>query len=212
MSDYDGAPRVYRRRIVGDRVADTRTEDVRTAADAGNVGVGSEPTPELARAEEIRHDDTGEVLTRVSREHQLVGQFSLPKHRMKPGWDYEYKTCAVLGLAVTGSEVMRIHSAAWRPEKAANWPELVPPGTAPDAPIEVDGQRLYGRPLRFSREARAEDQAAAEKQLYDRALQSQQGRLAGDEEGLADMGGLVRTVPLGVSIESEAGYVDPRRR
>ena len=123
----------------------------------------------------------------------------------------EWKTTHVLNEQITNSVLMDVHHAGWRPEKAQDWPELCPPGTPGDSAVTQDGMKLFGRPKQFTLQARQEDYAAATRQLSDRARSAQEGRPEGGG-GLADMGGTVQAVPLGVSIEGEVGATVPVRR
>lgn len=154
----------------------------RTAADAGHVGVGANPGP-AERAEAAREGSIPETVTRVRREHRQIGSFELPKHRKKPGWDYEYKTIRVQREPVDPSEIQDIRLGGWRAEKSCDWPELVEPGTSPDAPIERLGQRLYGRPMSLTIEAKEEDYHAALSQQRDRTQAAASGRSAIRGEG-----------------------------
>lgn len=159
----------------------------------------------MERAAPVREDES-EPVTRRSREDRDVNRFSIPRRYIKPGWDLEWKTIRVMNDPVSTSDLLDIHEAGWRAEKARDWPKFVPEGTPPDAPIEIDGQRLFGRPKQFTLDAKAEDERIAQRQMRDRMQASQEGRLVGGrgEEGLADMAG-IRSVPLGVSVDGEVG-------
>jgi hypothetical protein len=101
--------------------------------------------------------------------------------------------------------MLEIRNAGWRPEKAVDWPDLVEPGTSPDAPIERRGQRLYGRPMRLTHEARQEDLAAAYQQQRDKTMAAASGKSATrGEEGIPNGRG-VRSIPISVEIEGLAG-------
>ena len=175
----------------------------------------TKPAEDFAQPVRQAREDDLEPVTRVSREARDINRFAIPMNRIKPGWDVEFKTITVLNEPVSNSIMMDIHRAGWRPERAKDWPELCPPGTPPDAAIEWDGQRLYGRPKEFTMQARDEDYRMATRQLADRAQSAQEGRLArrdGEGEGLSDMGRVVQPVPLGISIEGEVGSTVPVRR
>lgn len=198
--------KVYRKRR-----AVKRTHTPRKAADAARMGVGAQ-AQDPAQAHEAREDAGPETeeLRRVSRQEREVDRFSVPKHRIKPGWDVEWKTTHVVNQAVDSATLREIHDGGWRPEKAKDWPELVLPGTAPDAAVDQFGQRLYGRPKSFTLAAKQEDYDIATRQMRDRAQGAQEGRLSGGGgDGLAQMGKVVRPVPLGISIEGEVGSTGP---
>ncbi len=188
------------------RVVNRRQATQRSAAD---------PAPPAAmhhddRAAPARTDES-EPITRRSREQRDVNRYAIPQRLIPPGWDVEWKTISVLGQAVSSADLMDIHEGGWRPEKAKNWSIFVPPGTDPDATIELDGMRLYGRPKSFTLEAKREDEQAANRQMRDRMMASQEGRVVkGGEGGLADMSNVVRAVPLGVSVEGEVGSTGER--
>jgi hypothetical protein len=181
-----------------------RKAEARTAKDAAKAGVGSNPgAAEPARA--TRDERADEVITRVRRDERDSGWADLPKHQRKPGWDYEYKTIRVYNEPVDPGEMLEIRNAGWRPEKAVDWPDLVEPGTSPDAPIERRGQRLYGRPMRLTHEARQEDLAAAYQQQRDKTMAAASGKSATrGEEGIPNGRG-VRSIPISVEIEGLAG-------
>ena len=198
----DGAPM---RRRIPERTGEPRAADVRTAADAGIVGVRSSPDPD--RAKSPRDPEPTEELRRVPRNSRLTGQFTLPERYQKPGWDYQWEVVTVLNQPTDSSRMAEAYDAAWRPEHARDWPaSMMPPGTPPDSPIVRGGQQLMGRPMHFTHEARAEDHAAALEQQAARLRGSAEGRNfgTGGEPGLRDIPG-VRTVPLGMQIEGEHG-------
>jgi hypothetical protein len=181
-----------------------RSATGRTGDDATQIGVGVYLDP-AKPATPTREPEIPDVLTRVRREDRQMGGLELPEYRKKPGWDYEYKVIRVLNQPVDPSDFQEIRNAAWRAEKAVNWPELCEPGTPPDAPIERLGQRLYGRPAHFTAEARQEDLAAAYQQQRDRTMAAAAGKSAiRGEEGIPT-GRAIRAVPLSIEIEGVAG-------
>ena len=173
--------------------------------EAADVGVGFDPAP-AGRAAPMRDEYTAEAVTRVRREDRQANSFDLPSHRKKRGWDYEWKTCRVLNQPVDASDFQEIRRAGWRPEKAGDWPELSEPGMAADAPVEMRGQRLYGRPMHLTQEARQEDMEYAVRQQRDRTQAAATGKSAirGGEGGMTNDRG-VRSVPMEISIEGLAG-------
>lgn len=180
-----------------------RVAEKRTAKDAAQIGVAAHP----GQAEPARQsrESNPEILTRTRRENRDSGWADIPAHCKKPDWDYEWKVIKVLNEKVDTGDMLDVRNAGWRAEKAANWPDLVEPGTPMDAPIERRGQRLYGRPLRLTNEARAEDLQVAYQQQRDKTNQAASGRSAiRGEEGIPT-GRAVRTVPISVEIEGLAG-------
>lgn len=181
-----------------------RTAEVRTAADAGRAGVGGDPSP-ATRSEPTREASMPEVVSRVRRDQRDSGWADLPQHRRKANWDYEWKVIRVYREPVDPSDMLEVRNAGWRAEKAIDWPEMVEPGTSPDAPIESHGQRLYGRPMQLTLEARQEDLTEAYRQQRDKTLAASSGRSAvRGEEGIPN-GRAVRSVPVEIKIEGLAG-------
>jgi len=176
----------------------------RTVEDVAYTGIAANPGP-AERSAPSREAQPEEVVTRVRRDHRDSGWADLPKHLRKSGWDYEWKTIRVYNEPVDPGEMLEVRNAGWRPEKAINWPDLVEPGSPPDAPIERRGQRLYGRPMRLSVEARQEDLQAAYEQQRDKTMAAASGRSATrGEEGIPSGRG-VRSIPISVEIEGLAG-------
>lgn len=186
------------------RTAATRTAEHRTAADAVHAGIAANPGP-ARRAEAARETHAEDIITRVRRDQRDSGWADLPHHRRKPGWDYEWKTIRVYNEPVDPGDMMEVRNAGWRPETAANWPELVEPGSSPDVPIERRGQRLYGRPQRLTDEARQEDLTTAYQQQRDKTQQARTGQSAVRGEDGIPNNRAVRPVPMEVTIEGLAG-------
>lgn len=186
------------------RAAATRKAERRTATDAIHVGVGASPGP-AERSTPTREVNVPDQVTRVRRDDRDSGWADLPKHRRKSGWDYEWKTIRVFNEPVDPGDMLEVRNAGWRPERAIDWPELVDPSDSPDMPIERRGQRLYGRPMRLTQEARQEDLAAAYQQQRDRTVAAASGKSAvRGEEGIPN-GRAVRIVPMEIQIEGVAG-------
>lgn len=179
--------------------APARKSAPRTAADARDAGMPSQRPAE--RAEMAREGAPAEVLRRVGRENRDAGWADLPVQHKKSGWDYEWKTVTVLNQPVDSHDFLEIRNAGWRPEVAGNWPMLVEPGTPKDSPIERRGQRLYGRPMSLTMEARQEDLNAAQSALRDKTLQAASGR---GDQGIPSARG-TRAIPIEASIWGEAG-------
>jgi len=190
-------PRVIKRRAPNKRTAPKRT--ARDAATQGRAAVdhGDE------RAAPTREQEPEERLTRVSREARQTGTFDIPHRHRKPGRDYEWKVITVYAEPVDSSVITEAHEGGWRPERSGDWPGLMPPGTPATATIDRLGQRLYGRPMTLTMEARDEDYRAAEQQKRDRIQGALSGRPSG-VEGLSDIKG-IRPVGQSIVVEGEVG-------
>lgn len=206
------------------RTATVRTEPIRTeddvssaAASMGQVQVEQGiRMPRESGEWSPEYDGPGERASRLDRD---TNQFELPRvvrERLRnAGWDASYKVVKVL-LAdvneVDGTELRAAYGGGWRPAKAKDFPEIVMPGTPPNATIENNGQRLFIRPLHLTHKAQAEDEKFAHAQMRSRMEASQEGRLVkGDEEGLSDMGRIVRPVHIQLDVEGESGVHAGRR-
>ena len=190
----------YRRTLAQKRTATQRTVQPRVASAA----------PEVTASTGTQRGFEDEPVTRVGRDQRMTNNFPVPAYGKKPGRDYQWIATHVLGEPVTTPPVTEFYEGGWRPEKAADWPTLVSPGTAPDAPVDRLGQRLFGRPMQFTIEARQEDYNAAEQQRRDRMLGAIEGRPSGGD-GLSGVRG-VRVQPLLVEVEGEIGSAPPRAR
>lgn len=200
----------YQKRTVEQREAETRT-----AADAGSGGIFDAPTAGIRMPRETgefnpEYEGPGERMSRLDRD---VNQFELPKSlRTKlrnAGWDAAYKTVKVLMAdiqEVDSTEIRAAYSAGWRPAKAKDFPELCVPGTNPDATIDNNGQRLFIRPLTLTRKAQEEDLQFANQQMQSRMQATTEGRsVLSNEEGLSDMGKVVRPVHIALEVQGETG-------
>jgi len=204
-----GKPRGKRTKAV--RKQAPRVVESRTAHDAADVGIASNPGP-AQRAEPSREViSDNEPRTRVRREQRAVGGFDLPVHLKKPGWDYQWHVDTVLAQPVDASEFTLRHEAGWRTEKAGNWVGYAPPGAQPNDLVQRLGQTLYSRPMHMTIEARQEDMDAANQQVRDRVQGALEGRVKGGE-GVADVRG-VRPAAFSLEIVGEAGTSsEPVRR
>jgi hypothetical protein len=117
--------------------------------------------------------DNPDLLTRRKMGHTQIGRFTVPKHLMKPGWDYEFKVRRVMGEGVSPTDVGHERNQGWRPVPASDVREMLPPDY--NSPVvEYDGQILMMRPLRLSREARNEMIDVAEGQRREKLQQAMQ--------------------------------------
>jgi hypothetical protein len=157
--------------------------------------------PREAVVREELTDDEGNVLTRRSRIDRQEGRFSIPDRLKKPGWDYGFWPLSILGQPVSRSDIADVYQGGWRPVKAEEMPELLPPGDKSEF-VEEGGQRLYKRPMKFTEEAKEEERALAQQQTTERIYAAQRGQ-TNDGPGL-DIPG-VRPVPQGFEIMGEAG-------
>lgn len=138
-----------------------------------------------------------ERLTRRSRRDGGAGDFEIPAHLKKPGWDYEFKTITIMGQPVDPADMQRVYEGGWRPVPARDMAELCPPGWEKPT-IERYGQMLFTRPMRLTQEAKREDFEMAEKQKTDK-LQSAMA------SGADDNPRLVKRHVTEFSIEGEVG-------
>lgn len=163
----------------GAKAAALTDEPVVQQAQNGAGIAGAPPEPEQTRAapaQKIAVDQAGQaqgqtepVLTRRKRTVAGDDRLDLPKDKMKPGWDYEWKTQRVMGQDVDSSESAMVFEQGWRPVLASEFPDLVPPGYE-GKHITRLGMMLFTRPMHLTLEARAEDYNLAETQKYDKLM------------------------------------------
>lgn len=180
----------------------------RTAKDA-RVGVIAHPEPASRRTEPTREQyrpEAEEQFTRRKRADRGVGNFDIPAHRRKRGWDYQYITISVLNQPVDGARIRDFREGGWRPVLARDWPELADSNVLPDSPIELEGQRLMERPLHLTMEAKQEDEQIARAAQRDRTLAAASGAAAirSRDDGIPTSKGISR-VPVSVEIEELVG-------
>lgn len=190
------------------RAANARTAKPRTAKDA-KIGVMAHPEPATRRNEPTRESyrpDAPEQFTRRKRADRGVGNFDIPAHRRKWGWDYQYITITVLNQPVDGARIRDFREGGWRPVLARDWPELADSTASPDAPIELEGQRLMERPMHLTMEAKEEDEEVARAAQRDRTLAAAAGGSAhrGSEYAIPSARGVNR-VPVSIEIEERMG-------
>ena len=191
-----------------------REEKMRSAADVHPVH--SAPAERSDPIREERHAEVADeplpLPPRRSRDDRS-GMLEIPEHLKKPGWDYQYMTIRVLNEPVDNARLRDFtDNGQWRPAKAKDFPSLVDPGTPPNAPIEIEGQRLYERPMSYTLQARQEDYIAAEEQRRDKLAAAAAGRSTGNNDpGMVD-NRLTRRVPVEVVIEEASGRLGGGRR
>jgi hypothetical protein len=199
--------------------AANRSATPRTAADAQPAGPSMFDTPIPASrmprdsgAFTPEYDGPTERISRVDRD---TNQFELtPQVQQKlrnSGWSWAFKVMTVYNQPVDGTELLTAANAGWRAAKAKDFPTEVPPGTDPNGTVERFGQRLFIRPAHMTRQAQDEDYRFANAQMQSRMSATQEGKsVRSDEEGLADMGRIVRPVPIKLEMEGESGTHGPR--
>lgn len=194
------------------RKAQLRTAPQRTADDvqAPAPRMSAIPASRMPRDTDAWTPEYDGPVERVSRLDRDTNQFELSKPvqkrltRAKFSWGWKVTT--VYNQPVDGTELLAASNAGWRPAKAKDFPEEVPPGTDPNATIERFGQRLYIRPEHLTRAAQNEDYQFAQAQMKSRMTASQEGRAVNsNEESLADMGKLVRPVAISLEVQGESG-------
>ena len=191
------------------RQATTRQAPPREAEDVADQGVGSHTGParraEPAREEVSARAPAQQVIRRVKRNERDMGWADLPEEHKKPGWDYEWKTIRVFNEPVDSGIMQVVRGAGWAAEKAKDWPTKVEPGSPPDSPVESNGQRLYGRPMYLTNEARQEDLNEAYRQQRDKMQSAATGQTASANAPGIPNGRATRAVPIEISIMGEAG-------
>jgi hypothetical protein len=196
------------------RAREEREAQERTAADVRRVtrSAASDPNGRAAAPREQYAYDAGEDPREGTREQTRVRRYRgddqiglghLPRHRLKPGWSYEFKAVRVLNEPVDPSVIARVHQQGWQREKARDWPELVPPEWDRDY-VEMDGQILYSRPMHLTQEAAQEDHDRAVQQRSAYTQGAASGRNLRNGAGIPNQKG-VEVVHLGLDIQEEVG-------
>lgn len=196
-----------RRRTMADTAP--RDAEVRTEADAGAVNPSARP----AEAAQAPRDDYGYFEgmgsgRRRTLSEQEVGEFDIPSHLIKPGWDAQWIPIRVFNEPVDPSNLVKARDARWFPARARDFPDLVTDDAPPDGPVERLGQRLFIRPAHLSHEAKIEQYNKANEALSAKQKASLSGQtLRGDDgPGIGQMDPrYVKSVPLGLTIEGEVG-------
>lgn len=184
---------------------------LRTADDVQTpVRVSPIPASRMPRDTDAWQPEYEGPVERISRVDRDTNQFELSqavqKKLKRGGWSWAFKVVTVYNQPVDGTELLAAQNAGWRPAKAKDFPEEVPPGTDPNAAVERFGQRLYIRPERMTRQAQDEDYRFAQAQMQSRMTASQEGKsVRSDEESLSDMGRVVRPVAISLEVQGESG-------
>lgn len=192
-----GARKGYQRKAVP-RAAETRAD------------VPLPQAPRMTRVDEGFQPDYDGPTRRPTRDDRDVNKFEPPAAVLQKlrvsGWSVEWKVITVYNQPVDGTDLLEAQNAGWRPAKAKNFPELVAAGTDPEGPVERFGQRLYIRPAEMTRQAQLDDYNRAQEVMKSRMGATQEGRsVRSDEEGLSDMGRVVRPVAIQLNVEGESG-------
>jgi hypothetical protein len=192
-----------------------REAEERTAADvrkASSRSAASDPNGRAAPAREQYAYEANQDPRESAREQPRVRRYRgddqiglghLPRHRMKPGWSYEFKAVRVLNEPVDPSVIARVHQQGWQREKARDWPELVPPEWDRDY-VEMDGQILYSRPMHLTQEAAQEDHERAVQQRSAYTQGAASGRNLRNGSGIPQHKG-IEVVNLSLDIQEEVG-------
>lgn len=195
-----GRPRSANRAVKAKRSAPTRTAEPRAISDTTRAA----DTGRQARSEAAAMSPDEAPLRRRSRAERQESRFGVPSHLKTPGWDYQFWVTHVLGQSVSRSDMTDIYQGGWRPVRTEEMPEMMPPGDTSEF-VEEGGQRLFKRPMTFTKEAQAEERAAAIEGTSDRVKAASRG------DSQLDING-VRTIPLGLDMQAEAGtYNTPGR-
>lgn len=207
MSGEDKTPQDVDARRAALRAARARAIEPRDGDEP--VGVMAHPEP-AGRNEAPRDSYRGDVpdemkFTRRGRNDRMSGQFDVPERYKKPGWSYQFITVSVLNQPETSTVRTMEYDGGWRASKARDFGDLVGSGTSPDSDVVIDGQRLYERPARLTRQAQEEDLQAAQEQMRDRVAAAAAGESAHrGHEGLPNTRG-IRKVPISIEISGESG-------
>lgn len=196
-----GRPRSANRAVKEKRTAAPRTVSARSSDDGFSV---DNTRPPMHAAPRLTAEDDAPLRRRTRSERQ-ESRFGVPQHLKTPGWDYQFWVTHVLGQPASRSEMTDIYQGGWRPVRTAEMPEMMPPGD-PSEFVEEGGQRLFKRPMTFTKEAQAEERSAALETTSERVKAASRGA-----NGDMDING-VRAVPLGMDMQAEAGsYNTPGR-
>lgn len=117
-------------------------------------------------------DEDGKPIVRRSRAGQAFNQFEIPEKLKKAGWDYEWKTIAVLGDKEDPSVFVEISDGGWRAVKPEQMPGFMP-ADYEGKTIDRRGQRLFMRPMHLSVEAKEEAKEYAKKVRHERFKSAQ---------------------------------------
>lgn len=101
---------------------------------------------------------TAPIRERKRKGGQLADKFHIEASEIPDGMSYEWKTHTVYGKEDPSYSVM-LRDQGWEPVTAERHPDLVSDGY--NGPIIRDGLMLMERPMELTREAQAEDRAAA---------------------------------------------------
>jgi hypothetical protein len=96
--------------------------------------------------------------TRKRKGGQLADKYHVDAASIPEGMSYEWKTVSVFGKEDHTYSVM-LREQGWDPVDAERHPDMVSPDHK--GPIVRDGLMLMERPIELTREAQAEDRAAA---------------------------------------------------
>ena len=194
------------------RNAAHRTAPAPRTADDARIASPMSPIPSsrMPRETEAWAPEYDGPVERVSRLDRDTNQFELSKPVQKrlarARFSWGWKVTTVYNQPVDGTELLAASNAGWRPAKAKDFPEEVPPGTDPNSTIERFGQRLYIRPEHLTRQAQNEDYQFAQAQMQSRMNATQEGRsVNSSEESLSDLGKLVRPVAISLEVQGESG-------
>lgn len=98
-------------------------------------------------------------------------KFALPAHAIIPGVTREWKAHTVVGEVQIAAEA-DYRQQGWIPVTTDQIPQLMPPGTPDDTPIERDGMWLWQRRAELTEQSRAEEthRAMMQKQMKTQQL------------------------------------------
>lgn len=115
--------------------------------------------PRTARAEARTEDVRPGIRTRKRKGGTLVDKYAVPPGLIPAGMSWEWKTETVYGQADT-SYMAFMREQGWEPVMADRYPGVFNEDSY-HGPIRRDGLLLMERPIELTREAMAEERAAA---------------------------------------------------
>lgn len=202
-----GPAKGYKRKTAPRTAPPQRTADDARAPSPPMSAIPASRMPRDTDAWQPEYEGPSERISRIDRDtNQFELSTAVQKKLKRARWSWAFKVITVYNQPVDGTELLAAANAGWRPAKAKDFPEEVPPGTDPNSTVERFGQRLYIRPEHMTRAAVTEDYNFAQAQMQSRITATQEGKsIHSDEESLADMGKVVRPVHIGLSVEGEVG-------
>ena len=112
-------------------------------------------------------------------------EYFIPKDKIPPGWSWEWKVFTVMGAEDPGRRLAYARTG-WEAVKTWQFPERMPEGTDPQAPILHKGMMLMERPEQITEQVRRNDERRARDQVRvkeDQLNSSPHGQFERDNKG-----------------------------